>query len=63
MSSTVSAISRWLMPRAYMDRTFPSIELTSVVRFGTDLGENEPSRSRGERMGTSPKVVFSVFSV
>lgn len=53
-SRTVAAMSRCDMPRAYIDRTLPSMSERSEQPFGTATGSKVASRSRGTDISTSP---------
>lgn len=63
ISRTVAAMSRCDMPRAYMDRTRPSMPDRSRSPLGTTAGSKVASRSRGTSMDTSPAEVRTVFAV
>lgn len=56
-------MSRCDMPRAYIDITRDSMPERSEHPFGTATGSNEPSRSRGTDISTSPAEVLTLLGV
>ena len=63
ISRTVAAMSRCDMPRAYIDRTLPSMSERSERPFGTATGSKVASRSRGTDISTSPAEVRTLLAV